>query len=164
MQDSKENRQALIEKVTRNKAGHLVIRVRGQSEPVRDASVSRCFPWSLPDGYISVRDKQGHEITLLKTLDELDPISRKVIEEELRDKVFNPRILRVLEHERVFGVTSITAITDRGQVTFQMMSRDDIRVLSKTRALFRDADGNIYELADLTKLDSRSRKYLRDYF
>lgn len=159
-----QGHRAVIEKVSRNAIGHLVAHVKGQAEPITDIRVARCFPWSLPECYISIRDKQGSEIVLLKTLGELDADSRKVVEEELRDKVFNPRILHVMEHKRDFGVTSITAMTDRGRVTFQVQSRDDIRILSPTRALFRDADGNVYELTDLTALDPHSRKYLQDYF
>jgi len=152
-----------IERVVRNEIGQLVVHVKGRDEPVVDARVARCFPWSLPDSYISIRDKDGKEIVLVKELAELEPASREVIEQELRDKVFNPKIRRVVDYKSEFGVTSITAETDRGTVTFQLRSRDDVRTLSPTRALFRDADGNIYELADLNALDSASRKRLEEY-
>jgi hypothetical protein len=49
-------------------------------------------------------------------------------------------------------------------VTFQVRSRDDVRVLSSTRALFRDADGNTYELADLNALDAAGQKWMQNYF
>ena len=61
-------------------------------------------------------------------------------------------------------MTSITAETDRGRVIFQVRTRDDVRVLSATRLLFRDADGNTYEVADSSALDAASRKFLQDYF
>jgi len=153
-----------IEKVTRNEEGQLVVRVEGHDEPVVDARVVRCFPWSLPDGYLAVRTRDGHEMALLNSLDELDPASRKVVEQELHDKVFNPRIRRIVSHKHEFGVASLTAETDRGTVSFQIRSRDDVRTLSPTRALFRDVDGNTYELPDLARLDSASRKHLERYF
>ncbi|HUT58309.1 MAG TPA: DUF1854 domain-containing protein [Phycisphaerae bacterium] len=156
--------EAVVEQVELNPAGQLVVHIRGCGEPVVDARLARCFPWSLPDGYISVRDADGKEITLLQTLDGLDDASRQVVEKELADKVFNPKIRRIVEHRHEFGVTSITAETDRGQVTFQIRSRDDIRILSPTRGLFRDADGNTYEMEDLNALDAQSRKWLQDHF
>jgi len=143
--------------------GQLVVRVKGRSDPVTEAKVARSFPWSLPDSYIALRDKEGKELALLKSLDELDPSSREVVLRELRDKVFTPRIKRVIEHKAEFGVTSITAETDRGVVTFQVRSRDDVRVLSDRRLLFRDADGNGYEVFDLESLDAASRKCMQDY-
>jgi hypothetical protein len=63
-----------------------------------------------------------------------------------------------------FNIVSLTAETDRGEVTFQVRSRDDIRYLSPTRALFRDPDGNTYELEDITQLDPASRKHLSHWF
>jgi hypothetical protein len=154
----------MVERIERDAAGQLVVHVAGRDEPLVDAKVARCFPWSLPERYVSLLDKEGKEIALFETLDGLDGDSRRIVEEELTDKVFNPVIRRILDHKHEFGVTSIEAETDRGVVTFQVRSRDDVRTLSPTRALFRDADGNVYELPDLTKLDPASRKHLDHYF
>ncbi len=152
-----------IEGIERNPAGQLVARLQGRDEPVVDVRVARCFPWSLPDAYISVRNKDGKEIVLLQTLDELDQASRAIVLHELQDKVFNPKITRIVEHKTEFGITSVQAETDRGPVTFQIRSRDDIRILSSKRLLFRDADGNTYEVADVTAMDTASRKFLEGY-
>jgi len=156
--------EATVEKVERNEAGQLVVRLAGREEPVVDARVARCFPWSMPDVLISVRDSDGKEVALLESLDVLDANARQVVERELREKVFNPVIRRVTGYKNEFGVASLTAETDRGPVTFQIRSRDDVRRLSATRALFRDADGNTYELPDFEALDRESRKHLQHYF
>lgn len=164
MTDERENGSGVVDRVERDAAGRLVVHPAGGREPVVGASVARCLPWTLPDDYISLLDADGHEIALLRSLEELDDASRRVVDEELRDKVFNPRIRRIRQFKHEFGVTSIRAETDRGEVTFQLRSRDDIRILSPTRALFRDADGNTYELPDLDALDADSRKFLSRYF
>ena len=153
-----------VRRVLRDELGQLVVHMDGREEPVVDARVARCFPWSLPDCYVSIRDKDGKEIALLETLAELDPASRQVVQQELEEKVFNPKIRRITSYKNEFGVASITADTDRGEVTFQIRSRDDVRLLSETRALFRDADGNTYELTDLEGLDYASRKWIENYF
>jgi hypothetical protein len=155
---------ARLASLERDAAGRLVVRLEGQAEPVADATVARCFPWSIPDGYISIRDKKGREIVLLETLEGLDPASRALLEEELRDKIFKPSIRRIIRFQDEFGVTSIEAETDRGAVTFQIRSRDDVRVLGPARALFRDVDGNTYELTDLGKLDRAAQRHLQQYF
>ena len=128
------------------------------------AKLARYFPWSLPDAYISVRNVDGKEIVMLKTLDELDDDSRSIVEKELADKIFNPKIRQVLQLKREFGISSLSAITDRGEIFFQFHGRDDVRLLSPTRALFRDVDGNTFELPDITEMDPASRKMLRRYF
>ncbi len=153
-----------VTRIERNEAGLLVVHQQGRAEPVVDARVAKCFPWSLPDAYIAIRTKEGKEIVLLKTLDELDAASRSLVEEELRSRMFNPRIQRVVDYKEEFGVSSVTAQTDRGVVTFQIRTRDDVRVLSGVRALFRDADGNTYELHDINELDAASRHRFQQYF
>lgn len=153
-----------IESIDRNELRQLVVRLKGRGEAIVDARVARCFPWSLPEQFISIRTKEGKEVALLKTLEDLGGAGRHVVEEELADKTFNPKIVRVLGYRNEFGVVSVEAQTDRGKVSFQIRSRDDIRHLSPTRALFRDADGNTYELADLAALDPASQKWLGEYF
>ena len=153
-----------VRKVERDADGKVIVHLNRQDEPLADARLARYFPWSLPDAYVSVRDKDGKEVVMLRTLDELDPGSREIVEQELADKIFNPKILQVLQVKREFGLSSISAITDRGEVLFQVHGRDDVRLLSPTRALFRDVDGNTFELPDVGELDPASRKMLRRYF
>ena len=155
---------ARVDRVERDADGRLVVHLVGGDGPVVDARVARYFPWSMPDAYIAIRDADGREVVMLKTLDELDPASREIVEAELRDKVFNPKILRILKCDREFGISSIEAETDRGKVIFQFRGRDDVRILSSSRALFRDADGNTYELPDLTRLDPASQRHVRHFF
>jgi len=155
---------ARVTRVERNAAGQLVVHLAGGETPVTDVKLTRYFPWSMPDAYVSVRTDQGREVAVLTDLDELDPDSRETLESELHDKVFNPKLLRILEYRHEFGISYIKAETDRGQVTFQFRGRHDIRLLSPTRALIRDVDGNTYELPDFNRLDPTGRRYLQRYF
>ena len=153
-----------VKRLERTETGQLAAILDPSGERMEDVRLARCFPWSLPQAYISVRNVVGNEICMLSTLDDLDPPSREIAETELRDKVFNPRIERILDCRHEFGISSITAQTDRGAVIFQIRGRDDVRFLSATRALFRDVDGNTYELPDYDKLDPISKRHLQRYF
>jgi len=155
---------ARVTRIERSAAGQLVVHLAGAESPVTDVKLTRYFPWSMPDAYVSIRTEQGREVAALTDLEELDPDSRETLESELRDKVFNPKLLRVLEYRHEFGISYIKAETDRGQVTFQFRGRHDIRLLSPTRALIRDVDSNTYELPDLNRLDPTSQRYLQRYF
>ncbi len=155
---------ARVARVERNPEGQLVVHLADGDGPLVDARAARYFPWSNPDVYVSIRDSDGGEVAMLKTLDELDPVSRQLVEAELADKVFNPKITRILKYTREFGISAMTAETDRGEVIFQFNGRNDVRVLSATRALFSDVDGNTYEVADLTQLDPASQRHLHPFF
>ena len=151
-------------KLERKPNGELVAYLSDRDEPVEQVRVARCFPWSCRDGYVSISDSQGRELVLLVDLEGLEPATRELIEQELREKFFVPKILRILDYKAEFDVVSISAETDRGQVTFQIRDRDDVRLLSPTRALFRDVDGNIYEIEDFTALDRASQRRLEQFF
>jgi hypothetical protein len=159
-----EDKPALLKKLERDGRGEVVAHLAGRDEPLRNVKVARCFPWSLQEGFISILDKEGKELVLLTSLDGIDPESRKIIEEELRDKVFVPKIRRISRYRAEFDVVYITAETDRGEVTFQIRNRDDVRVLSPGRALFRDVDGNVYEVEQLRSLDRASQRHIEQYF
>ena len=153
-----------VRKLERNGKGQLVAHVEGRDEPLTDVRIRRYFPWSRPEHYFAICDADGKELATLHTLHELDPGSRELAEAELADKVFNPKITRVLSHKREFGLTTVTAETDRGEVTFEFNSREDVRILSPTRGLFRDVNGNTLEVEDLAALDVTSQRFLRRYF
>jgi len=153
-----------IRKLERNSKGQIVAHVEDTDEPIVDVRIRRYFPWSLPEEYFSIRDAEGKELAMLRTLGELDPGSREVAETELAHKVFNPKITRVLSHKREFGLTTMEAETDRGNVTVQFNSREDVRILSPTRGLIRDINGNTLEIPDLSAMDAISHRFLQRYF
>jgi hypothetical protein len=146
----------------RNGRGEIDAQIDGRKVP--NVKVVRCFPWSMQDRYVSIRDKDGKEAALLENVELCEASSRAVIEQELRDRCFVPKILRIKSHQSEFDVVTISAQTDRGEVSFQIRSRDDVRTLSSTRAIFRDVDGNIYEVEDITQLDRSSQRHLERYF
>jgi hypothetical protein len=162
-EDWQTDKPALVS-LERDARGRLVARLSDRDEPLVDVRVARCFPWSRRNEYISVRDADGKEVLLLSDLDEAPPEARAMIEQELGERVFVPRIQRIVRFTDEFDVVSITAETDRGEVTFQFKDKHAVRTLSPTRAIFRDVDGNLYEVPDLTALDRASQRHISRYF
>ena len=152
-----------IAEVRREADGSVTVTLEGIEEPVREVRVRRCFPWSLRDRYVAILDKDGKEVTLLRGLDDLPAGVRDILTEELHDKIFNPRIRSIRKHNSEFGVMSFEVETDRGDVAFQVRTRDDIRMLSGGQMLLRDVDGNTYEIPDLAALDPASRRLIHEY-
>ncbi len=148
-----------ISRIECDPAGKLVVYLVDQEDPIPNASIARCFPWSFPQDYISIRDEAGREVTLLESLESLDDASRSVVEAELHHKIFNPRITRVTECRTEFGVTTIAAETDRGPVTLQVASRDEVRYLDAHGGLILFGAANTFEIeaVGVRHTDSRRR-------
>ena len=137
--------------------GRLVLRQPGQEDKV-DVRVRRSFPWSSPDGFISVRDAEGKELLLIENLTHLDPVRRQKIEDWLNATSFIPRITRVDTLDARFGYQQWNVQTDRGPVEFRVQEREDIRFLPDGRFRLKDVDGNVYELPSAADLDEHSRR------
>ena len=77
-------------------------------------SVARAFPLSDPKHYIGFLDGAGKDVGLLHDPDQLDPESRKLVEEELEKRYFVPIVERVSSVKEEFGTIYWTVETDRG--------------------------------------------------
>ena len=42
-------------RLSRDQRGQLVARIGDDAEPVAGVRLARCFPWSMPESYISIR-------------------------------------------------------------------------------------------------------------
>ena len=63
---------------------------------IPNAKVRRAFPLSRPDGFLSLQGADGKEIAMLRGLDEVEPSSRRLLDEELDRRYFTPRIERIV--------------------------------------------------------------------
>jgi len=138
-------------------AGKLTLKRPGHDD-VADVRVRRAFPWSSPSRFISIRTSDGKELLLIEDLASLPPTLRTLIDGILASSVFIPKITRVDEVDVRFGFQQWKVRTDRGPVEFRVQEREDIRFLPDGRFSIRDADGNVYELAQFDKLDDHSRR------
>ena len=125
---------------------------------------ARAFPISGPEGFISICDAEGHELTCVADPGALRPEVRRILEEELSRREFVPvvqRIERVLaEHDP----SEWQIVTDRGPTTFLMEDSDnDVRRLGINRILLVDTHGIRYLIPDTRQLDAASRRILERY-
>ncbi|MBM4148996.1 MAG: DUF1854 domain-containing protein [Lentisphaerae bacterium] len=145
--------------IRREADGGLALLPPGGGEPLAGVRVARCFPWTRPDSYISVRDEAGREISLVPDLGELTPDTRREIEAELVAQEFIPRIVAVHDVEDRFDVMIWNVETDRGPVELQVKNAEDVHQLDDGRVVVRDHAGGTF-VATPSELDPRSRRIL----
>ena len=123
--------------------------------------VMRNFPLTGPEKYISLADEEGKELGMIRQLKDLDPSSKKILEEELERAYFVPVIKRILAVRELYGgVTDIAVETDKGYREFELRSKDTIRFVGLSRIMITDVDGNRYEIRDMGALDARSKSLI----
>jgi hypothetical protein len=137
--------------------GRLTLRRPGEDD-VAKVAIRRAFPWSSPTKLISIRSTEGKELLLIDDLSQLPAALRLKIENWLARHSFVPKITRVHRIDLDFGYQQWKVETDRGPAEFRVQEREDIRFLHDGRFAIKDANGNIYELMNLAKLDAASRR------
>ena len=147
-------------KLVRDPRGWLVLYRGNGAKAVGNVRVARCFPWSMPDRYVSIRNEDGEELCLFQSLDDAAPETRQIIEEELADQEFIPRITAVTGIDDQTEVTVWQVETDKGSIQLQVKTSDDIRRLDEKRMLIKDYAGAIFEIVDVTALDQKSRRLI----
>src|SRR2546426_11625183 len=89
-------------KHTSERAGALTLERRAdgrlwaaRGDVERAVWVRRCFPWSEPARFVSLRDDEEREVALVRDPAELDAASRRVLEEAMVAAGFVFEIIRV---------------------------------------------------------------------
>ena len=137
--------------------GRLHARARGEARLVH---VRRCFPWSEPTRFLSLRDADGEEFVLVHDPRDLNDASRRVLEDALAEAGFVFDVTGVVEIEEEVELRHWRVRTRQGARTFQTRLDDWPRTLPGGGLLIRDVTGDLYRFADPAGLDRASRALL----
>lgn len=122
--------------------------------------VQRCFPWSEPGRYVSLRDDDENEVALVPDPAELDRESRAALEAALSAAGFVFELTAVEELEEEVEIRHWRVVTSQGERRFQTRLDDWPLELPGGGLLIRDVAGDLYRLGDPGSLDRRSRELL----
>ncbi|MEI6807968.1 MAG: DUF1854 domain-containing protein [bacterium] len=136
----------------------IILRMTIEGErTVLKVAVSRVFPLTHPERYLSIRDGSGAEVGILKSLEQLADNDRKLVEEDLDRRYFMPAIERITGVIERFGTVEWQVDTDRGKYRLTTRDmRDNVLRLGGGRYIIQDVDDNRYEIADAARLDRTS--------
>lgn len=129
----------------------------GVGEDARAVTVLRCFPWSEPGRFISLRDDKDEEFALVADAAELDAESRAALEVALAEAGFLIEVTGLVEVEEEVEIRHWTVVTKGGRRTFQTRLDDWPRPLPSGGWLIRDVAGDLYRVPPLEGLDAGSR-------
>ncbi|HEX9892770.1 MAG TPA: DUF1854 domain-containing protein [Gemmatimonadales bacterium] len=132
----------------------------GSGAEARAVAVRRCFPWSEPDRFISLRDEENREVVLVRDPAELDRESRQALETALAAAGFVLTVTKVISVEEEIEIRHWQVETAQGPRSFQTRLDDWPRTLPGGGVLIRDVAGDLYHVAAPEGLDHRSRELL----
>jgi hypothetical protein len=148
--------------LTRDAWGRLVLTGPDSVEHAGVVPV-RAFPFSAPTRGIALCDPAGREVLWLDALEDLPPVARQLVEQELAAREFVPVIRAVRRVAPRIEPSEWDVETDRGAARFVLQSPDDVRRIDERRAMITDGHGVRYLINDLEALDPASRRILERY-
>ncbi len=150
-----EGRQGV--ELWRGEDGQLWARSGEGPEAVRPV---RCFPWSEPARFVSLRNVEDEEVALVRDLSELKPGSRRALTLSLLEAGFVLEIEAVEEVEEEIEIRTFRVRTGQGRRRFQTLRDDWPQELPSGGLLIRDVAGDLYLVRNPGGLDARSRRLL----
>jgi hypothetical protein len=145
----------------RDPKGRLVFEMDGVKHD--DITSIRMFPFTDPEHWIALCDKEANEIVCIEDMEALPPATRQLILEDLQAREFVPVIKRVISVSVAADPSDWHVETDRGPTSFTLNDEDDIHRLSPFRILIIDAHGIRYVIPDIRQMDASSRRILSHY-
>lgn len=119
------------------------------------------FPHTAPDEFVSVRDKDGKEIGIIKNVSELNETNQALVKEQISRRYFTPVIKKVLSVKEEYGYTYWDTVTDKGCCRFTVaMGGGSTSRITENRVFISDIDGNKFEIPDITKLSAKELKMI----
>ena len=144
-------------KLERRADGQLWAAINGAARAVR---VHRCFPWSEPDRFLSLRDSENEEFALVASLDELAPDSRRVLEWALVEAGFVLEVTAITDVDEEVEIRNWKVETRQGPRSFQTRLDDWPMEVPGGGIVIRDVAGDLYHVANPREMDAQSRKWL----
>ncbi len=143
----------------RSERGSLILKLDG--EEYTDIKIRRAFPLEESDRYIGVFAAEDQELGIIEDPQQLDDQSRQALRDELDKIYFQPQVLAFNSLDEEFGVLRGQIETTSGPRQLEIRGyRTNVRMLSGSRAVIEDVDGNRYLIADWRALPRRTREIL----
>jgi hypothetical protein len=127
-----------------------------QGTKVVAVEVVRCFPWSQPERFLSLRDAEGAEHGFIDNVAELDASSRAALEAGLARSGFVLEITCVLAVSEDFELRSFEVETLQGRRKFQTALDAWPRELEDGGLVIQDVFGDLYRVSQVQQLDQKS--------
>ncbi|GAB4245493.1 MAG: DUF1854 domain-containing protein [Candidatus Methylacidiphilales bacterium] len=133
------------------------LRAHSPDGPIQ-VRVTRCFPWTAPDRYFSLRDSDGKEIAWIDDPAQLEPASQAALQRALALTSFVFSIRRILSVEQDIELRVWSVQTDRGNRRFQTELDQWPEPVAGGGWLLRDVTGDLYRFPPLNHMDRASRR------
>ena len=134
-----------------------MIRLKGKK--TKDVRVAILNPIEKSNNWYEIQDRWGKSLHIVPDLLELDPASRRLLEEDARERYVIPKIKKILSLNQESHVSYWDVETDRGRRDFVLKDKlDNIIENDKGGYILKDVMGNYFSIEKVERLDRKSKR------
>lgn len=134
------------------------VRMKFRDKECDRIAVHRCFPFTEPDSFLSIRDQEGNELGILRHIQDVPEQTQQLLRSQMALRYFLPKIQKVNHLKEEYGYSYWDVVTDKGACRFTASSHNAVARLSDTRLIIQDIHGNRYEIEDIYQLTPKEIK------
>ena len=123
----------------------------------------RAFPFEKEEEFIVLLSEDGGDLGLIRRLSDRPDAEREILKRELDRRYFMPVIEKILHVNEKFAFSYWKVKTSSGPLEFSVRDTYKSLIHLGKRIIVTDADGNRYDIPDVSKLDKASRKKIDLY-
>jgi hypothetical protein len=135
----------------------------GKEERLDVFEAKRAFPFEAEEEFIVLLSKDGKDLGFIRALSERSEEERTILKEDLKRRYFMPKIEKILKVNEKFAFSYWKVETSSGPLEFSVRDTYKSLIHLGSRIIVTDADGNRYDIPDVTALDKSSRKKIDIY-
>ena len=114
-----------------------------------EINIKKCFPWSHQHKYLSFRDKDDEEVSLLENIDLFDEESKKNMLYHLSQSNFTMNIINILSIGEEVEIRNFKVITTSGERSIQTKLDDWPKILNNGSVMIQDLCGDRFVIHKL---------------
>lgn len=134
-----------------------------KGEDEHEIQVKKCFPWTHPLEYLSLRDVEDTEVYLVENLTQLDPESRKNLAKYLDKSDYIHEIVKVVDVIEDVELRNYKIATKGGERSIQTRLDDWPSLQDDGGVIIQDLNGDLFRITSPEVLDEKSRELLSTY-
>ena len=148
--------------IERRDDGRLFARKDNGKESV-EVQPRKCFPWTEPGHFISLRTNEQEEFAIIEDVDSLDEQSRQAVEAGLSESAFVFEVTHVESITAEFEIRAWIVDTKQGSMKFQTKLDEWPSKTPEGDLIVRDISSNLYLIRQPQTMNEHSRKALWAY-
>ncbi len=141
----------------------LYLCTKEEKQRIGTVEVKLAFPFEKTDGFIVLFDEKGQDAGLIEDLNTRTPEEQATLREEIGRRYYMPIITGIVKVSERFNSSTWEVRTAEGALRFSVKDTNHSLIHLGNRLIITDADGNRYDIPDVTALPKKDRRKLDIY-